>query len=108
MFIGASGKRTAGKCDVCGHHGSDCTCPAVRVHYQGTKVFVTKAGVAAFNQSWPCSPLRDSRAYWFDFGANGDLVDTDVPESDDGEAAAAMADDCKEFLFDGTSPAWAK
>ncbi len=71
------------------------------------KVRVSPEGVRAFNRGWPCSTLRDSRAYWFEFESNGDLVDTDLPESDDGPAASAMADDCKAFLFDNASPAWA-
>lgn len=73
----------------------------------GGKVRVTMDGVAEFNRRWPCSELRSTRAYWFDFDANGDLVDTDVPEHDDGSAATAMSDDCKAFLFEGKTPAWA-
>ena len=61
------------------------------------KVIVTHNEVDQFNQSWPCSSLR-SRSYWFEFDANGDLVDTDVPEQDDGEAASALAQDAKDFL----------
>src|ERR1039457_6231859 len=71
------------------------------------KVRVSKDGVAAFNRQWPCSELRTSRAYWFEFENNGDLVDTDVPEQDDGTAAAAMADDAREFMFNDTLPGWA-
>ena len=74
---------------------------------QGRKVIVSRDGVAAFNAMWPCSELRDSRAYWFEFDADGDLVDTDVPEQDDGSAASAMADDCKRYLFDDEQPGWA-
>lgn len=73
---------------------------------QGRKVIVSRDGVASFNRGWPCSELRDC-AYWFEFDAAGDLVDVDVPESDDGGAASAMADDCRAFLVDGTRPAWA-
>lgn len=72
------------------------------------KVIVSRDGVAAFNRRWPCSELRDSRAYWFEFDSDGDLIDTDVPEQDDGSAATAMADDCKTFLFDGVTPEWAE
>lgn len=71
------------------------------------KVRVSRAGVAAFNSRWPCSELRDSRAYWFEFDSSGDLVDTDVPEQDNGSAASAMCDDCKAWLFEGESPEWA-
>lgn len=70
------------------------------------KVRVSAAGVASFNRRWPCSTLRD-RSYWFEFDGNGDLVDTDCPESDDGPAAAALADDCRAWLLDGTRPEWA-
>lgn len=60
------------------------------------KVIVSRAEVDAFNARWPCSELRD-RSYWFEFESNGDLVDTDVPEQDDGSAARALCDDAKEF-----------
>lgn len=69
------------------------------------KVRVSRLGVALFNARWPCSTLRPSRAYWFEFDAQGDLVDTDCPAQDDGPAAAAMADDCKAFLG-GDLPEW--
>lgn len=72
------------------------------------KVFVTPWEVSTFNASWPCSTLRASRSYWFEFEVNGDLVDTDCPEQDDGPAASAMADDCKAYLLEGTLPMWAQ
>jgi hypothetical protein len=72
------------------------------------KVMVSRREVANFNRAWPCSELRDTRAYWFEFDANGDLVDTDVPEQDDGGAALAMSADCKAFLFDAVTPDWAE
>ncbi len=53
------------------------------------KVIVSRDEVANFNSRWPCSELRDSRAYWFEFDSDGDLIDTDVPEQDDGSAASA-------------------
>lgn len=77
------------------------------------KVRVSAAGVAAFNRHWPCSPLRSTRAYWFEFERDGvasdagDLVDCDVPESDDGAAALAMADDARRYLETGELPEWA-
>lgn len=70
------------------------------------KALVTSAGIALFNARWPCSELRSTRAYWFEFEANGDLVDTDCPESDNGSAAKALADDCQAWLFEGTKPEW--
>ena len=72
------------------------------------EVSVSREGVAAFNRRWPCSELRDSRAYWFEFDSDGNLIDTDVPEQDDGSAATAMAEDCKAFYFDDTMPEWAE
>lgn len=71
------------------------------------KVRVSSEGVADFNRRWPCSELRASRAYWFEYDADGDLIDVDVPQQDDGGAATAMAADCKAWLFDGDAPAWA-
>lgn len=72
------------------------------------KVQITQSDVEAFNRQWPCSELRANRTYWFEFDPNGDLVDTDCPEQDDGSAASAVADDCKRFLFEGILPDWAK
>lgn len=73
---------------------------------QARKVIVSRQAVASFNRGWPCSTLRD-RSYWFDFAPDGSLVDTDVPESDDGGAPLAMAQDCQDFLENGTRPEWA-
>lgn len=70
------------------------------------KVRVSADGVAAFNRGWPCSTLRPSRAYWFEFDRRGDLVDSDVPDHDDGPAAAAMAADCLAWLANGITPDW--
>lgn len=70
------------------------------------KAQVTRAGIALFNAQWPCSKLRPCRAYWFEFDSNGDLVDSDCPESDDGPEAAALSDDCRAFLFDDALPDW--
>ena len=70
------------------------------------KVRVSRTGVALFNARWPNSTLRDSRAYWFEFDAKGDLIDTDVPEQDDGPAATALAEDAREWLENGTTPDW--
>jgi hypothetical protein len=71
------------------------------------KVIVSREDVAAFNAQWPCSTLRATRHYWFEFDSDGDLVDCDVPEHDDGPAASAMADDARAFLETGDAPAWA-
>lgn len=69
------------------------------------KVIVSRTDVAIFNAAWPCSTLRD-RSYWFEFDSNGDLIDTDCPEHDDGPAASALAEDCKAWLFDNVQPDW--
>ena len=71
----------------------------------GNTVKVTAPGIAAFKKVWPCSGLPDN-LQWFEFAANGDLVDTSITEESDGSAAAALADDCKAFLQDGTLPEW--
>ena len=70
------------------------------------KVRVSAAGVASFNRSWPGSTLRSTRAYWFEFEPGGDLVDTDLPEHDDGPAATVLCNDCREWLINGTRPEW--
>lgn len=61
------------------------------------KVIVPREEVNAFRARWPGCRLRD-RSYWFEFDAHGDLVDTDVPEQDDGPEASALAEDAKTFL----------
>lgn len=71
------------------------------------KVRVSKEGVASFNRGWPCSELQENRAYWFDFDQEGDLVDHDIPNEQDGGAASAMADDCRAWLFHGSAVDWA-
>lgn len=70
------------------------------------KVRVSREAVALFNARWPCSRLRDSRAYWFEFDDDGELIDSDVPQQDDGTEALALADDCKAWHFNGESPEW--
>jgi hypothetical protein len=73
----------------------------------GRKVIVSRLEIELFNARWPNSTLRDTRHYWFEFDENGDLVDSDVPEQDDGPAATALAEDCKEIIFNpGFSPDW--
>lgn len=70
------------------------------------KVRVSKVGIALFNARWPDSTLRSERAYWMEFHPDGDLIDTDIPEQDDGPAALVLSNDCKAWLFDGVSPEW--
>lgn len=64
------------------------------------KVRFAKEEIAAFNLSWPCSKLRSTRAYWFEFATNGDLVDTDVPQQDDGDEALALSYEAWKWLID--------
>lgn len=70
------------------------------------KVRISKEAVAVFNERWPGSSLRSSRAYWFEFDEDRDLIDSDVPEQDDGPAASALAEDCAAWLFYSTAPEW--
>lgn len=61
------------------------------------KVRFSVEEVDAFNSRWPCSSLR-SRSYWFEFDSRGNLIDTDVPEHDDGPAAVALLEDARTYL----------
>jgi len=78
----------------------------MKVFPNSRKVRASRNDVTSFNRGWPCSTLRDTRSYWFEFDADGNLVDTDCPESDDGRAA--LADDCKVFLETGELPIYAR
>jgi hypothetical protein len=60
------------------------------------KVRFTPREVSEFIKSFPCSGLRE-RSYWFEFESNGDLVDTDVPQHDDGAGASALAEMAREY-----------
>ncbi len=64
------------------------------------KVRFTNEEVADFHKQWPCHGMQTNRSYWFEFAANGDLVDTDVPEHSDGPAALAMSHDAQSWLDD--------
>lgn len=72
----------------------------------GRKVIVSADAIESFNRAWPCSKLRSTRAYWFEFDSTGNLVDTDVPEQDDGPEASAMSDDCRDYLLEDVRPTW--
>lgn len=61
------------------------------------KVIFSKDEIDAFRAQWPGCRLR-SRSYWFEFDSDGNLVDTDVPEHDDGTDALALSQDALEFL----------
>lgn len=65
------------------------------------KVIVPTTEVDDFMASFPCSGLR-SRSYWFEFEDNGDLIDTDVPDHEDGPGATALADDARTYWADNS------
>lgn len=79
---------------------------AILRHVGRNKVRVSPVGVALFNTRWPGSKLDITRAYWFEFDNDGNLIDTDVPEHSDGAEAAALADDCWEWHTGGKRPEW--
>jgi hypothetical protein len=70
------------------------------------KVVVDRTAIALFNAQWPGSNLRTTRSYWFEFDRNRDLIDTDLPEHDDGSPAMALVEDCRAWLFDLHQPSW--
>jgi hypothetical protein len=72
-----------------------------------SRVLVSRQEVTAFNSRWPCSELRDSHTYWFEFDDADNLIDTNVDVRGDGSAASAMADDCRHYLKTGEYPEWA-
>lgn len=61
------------------------------------KVIFSRDEVNAFRAQWPCCKLRD-RSYWFEFDKEGNLVDCDVPEQDDGTDAGALCEEARDFL----------
>ena len=71
------------------------------------KVWVSSSEVSRFNARYPGSLLHSTRSYWFEFDYDGNLFDTDVPESDDCEAVDVMVEDCKYYFYKGTLPVWA-
>lgn len=62
-----------------------------------SKVIFSRLEIQAFKSVMPCSNLRD-RSYWFEFDSNGDLVDTDVPQQDDGYEATALSRDAQAWM----------
>lgn len=68
------------------------------------KVIFSRDEVDAFRATWPGCKLQ-SRSYWFEFDAQGDLIDTDVPEQDDGPESVALSDDAKDWLDEYLDPA---
>ena len=70
------------------------------------KIRFSEDEVLAFKKSWPCSGLQD-RSYWFEFEGSKygfTLVDTDLPEQDDGVAALALSHEAQRYLEELTSP----
>jgi hypothetical protein len=77
------------------------------IHLVGPrKVRITRAGVSLFNSRWPGSKLDPKRAYWFEFDAEGNLVDHDVPEHSDGTESLALSNDAQAWLEADTWPEW--
>lgn len=64
---------------------------------QTRKVIFSRDEVNEFRATWPCCKLR-ARSYWFEFDSDGNLVDTDVPEQDDGPESSALAAMAHDFL----------
>lgn len=71
------------------------------------KVRVSRTGIALFNRQYPCSTLSVTRAYWFEFAEDGELINDDIPSHDECDETATLAADCLAWLDDGTSPDWA-
>ncbi len=67
------------------------------------KVIVSRDNVAEFMRGFPCSGLCSggARHYWFEFDDTG-LVDTDVPEHEDGAGALALSQDAQKFWAENT------
>lgn len=65
------------------------------------KVIFSREEVDAFRARWPGCKLR-SRSYWFEFDAGGNLIDSDVPEHDDGPEALALSQDAADYLTQET------
>lgn len=80
------------------------------IHYLSTRrgrVYISAAGIAAFNRTWPCSPLKAANGRWFEYGNRGELVGHNFPENPDADTAlAALAEDCGEYAYDYHKPQW--
>ena len=63
------------------------------------KVRFTEAEVVEFMDVCPGSGLRN-RSYWFEFDASGYLIESDVPEHDDGPGATALGGQAQAWLFE--------
>ena len=62
------------------------------------RVRFSRAEVEAFNDTWPCSELGN-RALWFEYDrSNGDLVDHNLKDHEDGSAALALSHDGQVWL----------
>lgn len=69
-------------------------------------LIVSRDEVRRFNASHPGSLLSPERHYWFEFDADGTLIDHDVPEHSDGPWVVEMVNDCRRCLRDGDEPDW--
>lgn len=66
------------------------------IRYTPNKIGFSGAEVVDFMRTFPCSGLRE-RSYWFEFDSEGNLIDTDVPEHDDGPGATALCEQAHEY-----------
>lgn len=64
------------------------------------KVIFTREEVAAFVHDNPGCGLQSTRAYWFEFDPDAELIDMDVPWQDYGPGAEALADTARAWLED--------
>lgn len=60
--------------------------------------------VAKFKRLWPCSGLPNHQV-WFEFAANGDLIDTNISDKSEFGAVAALISDARALLR-GETVAW--
>lgn len=63
----------------------------------GNSVYISAEDVRKFNAQWPCSPI-EVRPHFAEFANNGDIVDHDFKESEDGSAALALIGDAQNHL----------
>lgn len=70
------------------------------------KVTLSSYDMEDFSVVWPGLNYTPNRQYWFEFDINGNLVDCNVHEHEDGYWATVLASDCFDYLFKGIKPNW--
>lgn len=70
----------------------------MRMYKQGSEIRVCVSGdeVDYFNRHWPCSELT-GHPISFTFASDGDLVDTNARETEDGGALLALSQDAWKY-----------